>query len=298
MKRVRMTGIAALLLACCAQLAGAAAAAARDADPALWLLKDADTTIYLFGTIHVLPPGLAWFDEAVARAFDAAEELRMEVVLPDDPAALAPVMMRYALDAGGEPLSAKLNAQQLATYRAGMARLGLPAEQLEAFEPWFVSLQISVAMIAARGMDPSHGVEQVLHAAALAQGKRLTGFETIDEQMACLDSTPQDEQIVGMMTALEDGAQAEREIDGMVASWARGEPERTAELLNESLKDTPVSARLLLADRNRRWAESLRARMAEPGTVFVAVGAGHLAGRDSLQDFLARLGLRVERVRY
>lgn len=287
-------GVGALLVA----LLSMGATSARDADPALWVLKDEDTTIYLFGTIHVLPPGLSWFDEAIAKAFDEADELRTEIVMPDDPATLVPVMLRYALDTTGTPLSARLTAKQLESYRSGIARLGLPAAQLEPFDPWFVSLQISIGMIAARGIEPAHGAEEVLRVAAKAQGKRMTGFETIDEQMSLMDSTPQDEQIAGLMDAIENGAEAERVIDELVESWARGEPEKTGALMNESMADTPVSARVLLTDRNRRWAESLRARLAEPGTVFVAVGAGHLAGRDSVQDFLAKAGLRVERVEY
>lgn len=274
------------------------AVVAQDADPALWVLQDEDTTIYLFGTIHVLRPGLTWFDEAIAQAFESADELRTEVVMPDDPMQLVPVMLRYAQDTSGKPLSSKLTRRQLELWRAGAGRLGLPVEQLESFKPWFASLQLSVGMLVALGMDPNHGVEEVLRAAAKSSAKRMTSFETVDEQMGFIDSTPESEQIRGMMEMLEDGAKAQRELEELVDSWARGEPEKTGALMNESLADAPVTARILLTDRNRRWAASIRERLAEPGTVFVAVGAGHLAGRDSVQDFLARLGLKASRVRY
>lgn len=273
-------------------------APSRDADPALWVLKDSDTTIYLFGTIHVLRPGLAWFDEAIAQAFDAADELRTEVVMPDDPAALVPVMLRYARDTSGRTLSSKLSPQQLETWRSAAGRLGLPAEQLEPFEPWFVGLQLSIGMLVSLGMDPSHGAEEVLRAEAKARGMRLTSFETVEEQMAFMDATPESEQIAGMIEILEDAAKTQRELEELVDGWARGEPERTGALLNESMADAPVTRRVLLTDRNRRWADSIRARMEEPGTVFIAVGAGHLAGKDSVQDFLARLGLKATRVEY
>lgn len=272
--------------------------AARDADPALWVLRDADTTIYLFGTIHVLQPGLSWFDEAVATAFESAEELRTEVVMPDDPATLVPVMLSFAVAANGPTLREQLTPAQREIYVAGLQRRGLAPEPLDRFEPWFVGLQVSLSTLLALGMNPEHGVEEVLRAAAKSRGMRTSAFETVEEQMEFIRSTPRAEQIASMLETLGDDARATQELRDLVDSWAEGQPERTGELINDSMRDMPVTARLLLTDRNRRWARSLKERMAEPGTVFVAVGAGHLAGRDSVQDFLAGYGLHAERVSY
>src|SRR3546814_19941607 len=84
----------------------------------------------------------------------------------------------------------------------------------------------------------------------------------------------------------------------MVVLWAKGDPDGLAIAMNESLAATPELAKTLLWDRNARWADQLKARMDEPGTVFVAVGAGHLAGERSVQDYLKARGLTVERVEY
>ncbi|MGI9360936.1 MAG: TraB/GumN family protein, partial [Parasphingorhabdus sp.] len=66
-----------------APLAAEALTIPDDPDPALWVVKDEDTTIYLFGTIHILKPGLSWFDEAVKDAFDESEELVVEMIQPE-----------------------------------------------------------------------------------------------------------------------------------------------------------------------------------------------------------------------
>ncbi|MCA6325505.1 TraB/GumN family protein, partial [Phenylobacterium sp.] len=84
--------------------AAPALAAPRDADPALWMVRDADTTIYLFGTVHFLPKDLSWFDEAVADAFNASDELRMELLPVDDPASLGPLIMKLAVDPNGRTM--------------------------------------------------------------------------------------------------------------------------------------------------------------------------------------------------
>src|SRR3546814_10738036 len=91
----------------------AAAAATADADPALWVVKDEDTTIDLFGTVHVLKPGLSWFHEAVKTAFDASDQLMLELVMPEDQAEMAKVMMPLAIDQSGKTLSSRLGPEQL-----------------------------------------------------------------------------------------------------------------------------------------------------------------------------------------
>src|SRR3546814_305891 len=121
--------------------------AVTDADPALWVVKDEDTTIYLFGTVHVLKPGLGWFDEAVKTAFDASDQLMLELVMPEDQAEAAKVMMPLAIDRSGKTLSSRLNPEQLAAYQAAMASVGLPAAQFDMFEPWFPAITLSVLQL-------------------------------------------------------------------------------------------------------------------------------------------------------
>ncbi|MBN9001550.1 MAG: TraB/GumN family protein [Rhizobiales bacterium] len=86
------------------------------------------------------------------------------------------------------------------------------------------------------------------------------------------------------------------QLDTMVGQWGAGDPAALAETMNEGLAETPDVAKTLLWDRNARWAEHIEARMAQPGTVFVAVGAGHLAGAKSVQDYLKERGLKVTRI--
>lgn len=305
----RLLGTAALFLTppALAQDAAPAPAAATaapaavetvDADPALWVVRDADTTIYLFGTVHLLRPGLSWFDEAVKDAFDASDELKIEVVLPENTAEIAPRFIAAGSYPAGTTLSSRMSPEQLATYQAGLGRFGIPAAALDPYEPWFVSLQLSQGLYAAMGMSPDSGAEKTLTTAAAAAGKPISGFETIDDQLGFLDGTPESEQIGGLVMFFERAGEMRSMVDRLLASWTEGKPEDTAVIMNEGMENSPETIRILLTDRNRRWAESIQARMDQPGTVFVAVGAGHLAGDNSVQTFLAQRGLTAERVNY
>ena len=172
----------ALPLPACAQGA-APAAATTDADPALWVVRDKDTTIYLFGTIHVLRPGLSWFDEAVKAAFDRSDEVVLELVLPD-PAKMAGIVRATGIaPAGTPPLTERLPEAKRAAFTAAVVNLGLPATALDRYKPWLAATQLSVGPLQKTGYVSANGPEEVVSAAAKAGGKTLIGLETAEQQL-------------------------------------------------------------------------------------------------------------------
>ena len=264
--------------------------------PALWAVKDADTTVYLFGTVHVLKPGLSWFDGAVQKAFDKSDELVLELVLPDDQSEVAKATLPMAMDQSGKPLPQKLDPETLAAYQATLTGLGLPANAFDAFEPWFAGVTLSVLPLTMHGYDPNQGVEKQLTAKAKAGAKPISGFETLTEQLGFFDTLPEVEQVSFLKSVVKDIDKLGPQLDKMVLLWGKGDPDGLAVTMNESMEATPELAKTLLFDRNARWADQIKTRMDKPGTVFVAVGAGHLAGEKSVQDYLAERGLKAQRI--
>lgn len=277
---------------------GAAAAPAVDADPALWVVRDDDTTIYLFGTVHFLKPGLTWFDEAVKSAFDGSDELMLEMLMPDDPAAVKAVTDRMAIDPAGRTLASRMSKEAHDAYAASMVSVGLPPEAFETYEPWFVAVNLSVLPLLIKGYNPQLGPEMVLTAAAKAGGKPIGAFETVEEQYGFFDNLSDASQLAYLGTVVRDMDKVVPTLDTLVDQWVKGDPAALAATMNESMTETPELAKILLYDRNARWADRLKARMDKPGTVFVAVGAGHLAGDKSVQAYLTERGLTVQRVDY
>lgn len=274
----------------------AAAEATVKVKPALWAVKDADTTVYLFGTVHVLKPGLSWFDGAVQKAFDKSDELVLELVLPDDQSEVAKATLPMAMDQSGKPLPQKLDPETLAAYQATLTGLGLPANAFDAFEPWFAGVTLSVLPLTKHGYDPNQGVEKQLTAKAKAGAKPVSGFETLTEQLGFFDTLPEVEQVSFLKSVVKDIDKLGPQLDKMVLLWGKGDPDGLAVTMNESMEATPELAKTLLFDRNARWADQIKTRMDKPGTVFVAVGAGHLAGEKSVQDYLAERGLKAQRI--
>ncbi len=276
----------------------AAAAATTDADPALWVVKDDDTTIYLFGTVHVLKPGLSWFDEAVKSAFDKSDEMMLEIVMPEDQAAVAKTMMPLAMDTTGKTIPSRLTPEQLQADQAAMVSVGLPANAFDSFEPWFPAMTLSVLPLTKLGYDPEQGAEKLLTKFAKADGKPVAGLETLEEQLGFFDQLPDTQQVAFLNSVVKDLDKLGPTLDKMVGLWAKGDPDGLAVVMNDSLAATPELAAMLLYERNERWADQIKTRMDKPGTVFIAVGAGHLAGEKSVQDYLKDRGLTATRIDY
>ena len=290
----------ALTLTCApamAQTTSAAASAAKDADPALWVVKDADTTIYLFGTVHVLKPGLSWFDEAVKTAFDKSDQLVLEMVEPDA-ATMQQMVMKMAMNPTGPTLTEKLPADKREAYAKAMADVGIPAAAFDRIDPWVAGITLSVAGLPKLGYDVNSGAEKVLTAAAKTGNKPVIGLETAEQQLGYFDTLPDALQVKYLVSTVDDYPKLASELEKMISSWSAGDPDALAKTMNESMRETPELGKILLADRNARWADWIEKRLTQPGTVFVAVGAGHLAGSDSVQAQLAKHHLTAARVAY
>ena len=280
--------------------APAAPAPIIPADPALWVVKDKDTTIYLFGTVHALKPHLGWFDSAVKKAFDASKELVLEIPLPDpkDAAATQGLVMSLATDTSGTTLTQKLPEANRAAYVAAMTKLGVPPAALDRFQPWFAAVTMSQIMLQKSGFAATEGAEMTLNKAAQASGKPVSGLETMQQQLGYFHDLPEKDQVAFLLEGVKDIDKFDVTINKMVDRWKAGDAAGLSDLMNEDLTSQPNLYKVLLVDRNARWATWIDQRLKKPGTVFVAVGAGHLAGKDSVQVQLAKYRLKAVRITY
>ncbi len=282
------------------QAATQTAARLPDVDPALWMVRDEDTTIYLFGTVHLLDGKVDWFNDEVKQAFDSSQELVFEVILPENQAELAqamgPLVMKYAIDPNGKTLSSRLTPEQNKKFNDALATLGAPAGAFDRFEPWFASMSLSAVSAQKLGLKEEHGAEQVLKRAARARNMTLSQVETLEGQLQMLDSMPEEQQLQQLRETLDNLDESDKLMPRLLAAWNSGDAEQLDKVMNEGMRKYPELRAVLLGNRNKAWAEWIDQRLDKPGTVFMAVGAGHLAGPDSVQTFLAQRNIQSARV--
>lgn len=277
------------------QAAPATATAPAAKGPALWKVADADTTIYLFGTVHVLPKDVEWYDATISKALEGSDILVTEIPMdPASEAAMQQLVGQKGLLPAGTTLRSLLTPEQTEQYTAALAKLGAPPQAFDPLKPWLAGLTLSLAPLMQSGYDPNSGVEKVL--LAKVADKPKGALETAEFQLGIFDGMPQDAQIAFMMEAATNMDKTKPMLDRMVAEWVKGDADALAAVMNEGMDD-PKVAEALLYNRNANWADWIKTRLDQPGTVFIAVGAGHLAGAKSVQDVLGQKGITVSRVK-
>jgi uncharacterized protein len=264
--------------------------------PALWKLADQDTTIYLFGTIHVLPKELAWRTPKFNAAAASAQELVLEVNDLEDSAQTAKTFMGLALSPGLPPVLSRVAPSKRAGLQKLINKAGVPTSFLDTMENWAVAVTLASATLKDLNVSPDDGVERQLTRIFSAAHKPVAGLETTPQQLGYFDTLSAKAQETFLESMVDDAEDADTEFRKMISAWSRGDEKAIALSFDDELKLSPELADILLRQRNRNWTAWLAKRMEKPGTIFVAVGAGHLAGSDSVQNMLAKQGFKTTRV--
>lgn len=275
----------------------AAETAEAPGKPALWKVADEDTTIYLFGTVHMLPADVDWNSGPVNDALASADALVTEVdMTPENMAEMGAMFQQAGMLTTGGTLRDLMTEDQRATYEAGLAKLGIPAAAFDPLEPWAASLALLQVTTQASGFDPNRGVETVLESLTGDDVERVA-LETVEFQIAVFDELPIDDQVLFLLEGAEDPMEGIKVLNELVSEWAEGDVTALGNLMNAGLEASPLLADRLLYSRNANWAEWIEDRLdSTPGTVFIAVGAGHLAGEKSVQDYLAQRDIETVRI--
>jgi uncharacterized protein len=265
------------------------------AEPAMWVIRDADSTIYLIGTMHLLKRDAEWNAEKVKKTVHESTELWLEIADMDNQAVLAPLMAKFGLDPQ-HPLSTRLNEEQKKKLEKFTSAYGIPAVTLEPMRPWLAGIILSAAPLLKAGYDPKSGVERVLTTQAIAEGDKIHGFETAEEQLGIFASMSDEEQLAFLTDTLDELEKGIEELDRLAKAWVDGDTDTIGRItLNEIKAKSPAVYEKIVVRRNIAWAEKIEQMLKGAGVQQIAVGAAHLAGPDSVQAQLAKRGIKVEK---
>lgn len=265
------------------------------AEPPVWVVRDADSTMILFGSVHLLPAGLDWRPAALGVALKDADDLWFELPVSSESSMQAAQLAAARGQAPpGETLTAKLSEQGKARLGRASGRLHISLEALNHMRPWFAELTLGVAQLAARGANGSDGVEGSLSAAAPKTAQRRA-FETAAEQVALFADAPEKDQLASLEQSLQQMEEDPQAFEKLVAAWLAGDVDELEALgLAPMRSSAPDLYRRLVVDRNARWTDALTERLRGSGETVVVVGAAHLIGPDGVPAMLRRRGVAVE----
>jgi uncharacterized protein YbaP (TraB family) len=264
--------------------------------PALWKVSGDKGTVWLFGTVHMLPPDADWQSAKLDAAMRDADRLVLEASGLDDTRAVANIFVQMGVSSGQPKLAGRVDPALHPVLDELDKAIPGPRKTLDQLESWAAALTLASATSADLGLSKDAGVEQVLTLRFRADQKPISGLETISEQFGYFDRLPEGDQRA-MLNAVLRGARTNREtFQKLLDAWMDGRADAVLEDENGSILASPAVREAILDSRNRKWAVKIDAMLGEGDTAFVAVGAGHLAGKAGLPELLKAAGYKVQRV--
>jgi len=268
------------------------------ARPALWRISNGDKQAYLFGTIHAVPRGERWLSPDIARAIARSDVLILEVTGLDSERRTRATFERLGRSSGLPDIDARLENDADARLLADLEeRHPAVLRNLGGYESWAAALLVNAAASANLALSTDNAGEAVLGHMFSAAGKPVEGLETIEGQLGLFDTLSEADQRQLLAQAVRDAGDAPRLYRILHDAWANGDLATLERQFLAPLARTPMLRQILVDARNRSWSALIDKRLrTRPGVPFIAVGAGHLVGAQSVQARLAALGWHIERV--
>lgn len=310
--RAVVTPLLVLLLSGCAGSDGSA----DKGEHVLWKIQGKKNTVWLLGSVHMLPESAHPFPAAFDEAYNAADRLVFEINMDSDGmmgAAMGLMMKAMIMD--GRTLKdlvspetwalleprldglAKMFASMAGDASPSPATVKLMKESLMRMKPWFIGMLLQVGDAQEGGeYRPDLGVDLFYAARAREEGKEIGGLETLEEQIGFFESLTGESGEEFLLSSLRQSDPGAEELDRMVDAWKKGDIALLDELVNGSMKDSPETYDLLLVQRNKNWVPQIRKFLESDENYLVIVGAGHLVGKQSVVQLLRNQGYKVERI--
>lgn len=289
-KALMLAGIALMPVAAQAETAKVGA-------PLMWVVKDADSTVYLLGSIHLLKPDMQWQDARIKTAMAQSSELWLEIANLDDQNAAGAAFLKHARNPKGN-LTEGMSEADITKLKAALNRHGISQAYAQNLKPWAVGFLITVKSMVESGFDSNSGVDKTLLDQAKAAGKPVKGFETWEQQMGFFGSFDEETSRQFLLDVLNQEEEGKALMDSMLTAWHTGDEAALEKLFNDEMKvKTPKLYDVLIKGRNQDWVPQIEQILAGSGTSLIVVGTAHMVGTDGVPTLLKSKGIMVDAVK-
>ena len=269
------------------------------AESSVWQISKGENYFYLGATVHLLTEDDYPLPEEFSRAYRDADELFFETDLM---AAQTPAFQSRLLAAmmysDERTLASELKPEIYHKLENFMKSRQMPIANFSKFQPWGVSLIITVMEYQRLGMTPEYGVDNYFNSLALTENKKIMSLESPEEQLAFLTSMTEVDPDVGIEYTLRDLDRLPEFIDQMKKSWRSGNLEEfsTSAFIMQMQTEFPKIYDTIVTNRNKTWMKQLATLTDDSDKEFVLVGAMHLSGEEGLLNQLMTQGFTVEQL--
>ena len=263
----------------------------------LWKVKGETNTLYLLGSIHLMPPELYPLPKPYNDAFEDAEKVVFEIDESiQDQKFAQQTMLKYAKPSNGQSLSDLMDSDEYAEIRKLAKENNVPMLMIDPFDPWFSSITLIGLQYLNAGLSPEHGIDQHFMRKAQEAGKPILGLETLDDQFGMFDSVSMEVQTEMLLETLKQEVDMQVFVDQMLEDWQTGDMEGLEALLMDEFDEAPELYDAMLVNRNLNWIQQFQPMLKDTDDYLVVVGAAHMLGKDGVVELLQAQGYSVEQL--
>jgi len=263
----------------------------------LWKVSSPKGTIYIQGSAHVLKAENYPLDPAIEQAYSNSTALVLEVDMGEmmSPKTQQLIMGKAVLQQP-DTLKTVLKPDTYKRLEAIAAEAGVPLEALQQFKPWIATMRITLMKMKKMGLDENLGLDRYFYLKAQADNKAVKGLESIDFQIALLDSLSDENPNDFVTRSITELAQIEDELNNLLKAWETGDFQTLETLINKSFEEFPDQFDKFITARNKAWIKQLSGMLNSGETHMVVVGAGHLPGEQGVINLLRKKGYTIEQL--
>lgn len=266
-------------------------------NPAIWKIRNGAGTVYVFGSLHILPPSFEWRTPEIDAAIGASEIFVFEVPVDNEATARQKdFIVKNGLLPRGTSLRKVLNRVEYDNYSRILLGAGLRPDHFARYRPWLAAVVVGLAYVHRRDLTMLDGADDQIIEYATNNGRELRYLETIEDQMKLLIMGDDLAQVKALKSQLKALPRAVAHTQDLVETWARGDTDRFTKLIEQNFTGHVEAQDLLLSNRNRAWLPSITDLLATGKTAMVTVGAAHIGGPKGVISLLCAAGHSVERV--
>jgi uncharacterized protein YbaP (TraB family) len=265
--------------------------------PAIWRIQEGGSTVYIFGSLHILPQSFQWRSPTIDAAMGESDLFVFEVPVDEEANQRQKAfIIKNGLLPPNASLRRVLNRTEFQTYSRILIGAGLKPEHFTRYRPWLAAVVVGLAYVHRRDISTLKGVDDEIIDYAQAQEKELRYLETIEEQMQLLIRGDEQAQVNMLKHQLVALPRAIAHTQELVNAWARGDAQGFSDLIERDFARHEEAQDVLISNRNRAWLPSIRELLRTGRTAMVTVGAAHIGGPEGVLSLLCDAGHRVERV--
>lgn len=295
--RQRLAGMLTGLMAIVMLALPVASAAAEYDEIFLWRVPGAQNSMYLMGSVHLLPPEAYPLPLPLERAYRDSQLVVMEADInrvQDSDAQSA--LIEAGTYPPGERLRENISWELYRRVARAAQWLTIPMTVLDGYRPWYTGLTMEVTAYLKQGYRPELGIDSHFAKLAARDNKNTIFLETLDEQAEFFTSMSPDMSRDYLALTLTNLETMREEPNALLEIWLEGDEGELEDFVDEIQSEYPAIYRQLILTRNRKWIDQTRELLDSSDDVLMVVGAMHLFGEHGLLELLEQLGYEPERV--